>query len=215
MKGTKTMLDFIRVNTHSSIRIEDEKVIYIDPFKIENAGNDADIILITHSHFDHFSPDDIRKVMKSDTILVCPASMNEADEIGLSVIKVNPYEKLENNRISIETVPAYNNSKPFHPKLNNWVGYIINSKTNGRIYIAGDTDATEDNKKVKCNIALVPIGGTFTMTADDAAELINQIKPEYAIPVHYGSVAGKAYDADIFRENINPEITVVEKIEKY
>lgn len=209
------MLDFIRVNTHSSIRIEDEKVIYIDPFKIENAVNDADIILITHSHFDHFSPDDIRKVMKSDTILVCPASMNEADEIGLSAVKVIPYEQLEINGISIETVPAYNNSKPFHPKNNNWVGYIINSKTNGRIYIAGDTDATEDNKKVKCDIALVPIGGTFTMTANEAAELINHIKPEYAIPVHYGSVAGKAEDADIFRKSVNPEITVIEKIEKY
>jgi len=209
------MLDFIRVNTHSSIRIEDEKVIYIDPFKIENAVNDADIILITHSHFDHFSPDDIRKVMKSDTILVCPASMNEADEMGLSAVKVIPYEQLEINGISIETVPAYNNSKPFHPKNNNWVGYIINIKNNGRIYIAGDTDATEDNKKVKCDIALVPIGGTFTMTANEAAELINHIKPEYAIPVHYGSVAGKADDADRFRKSVNPEITVIEKIEKY
>ena len=207
------MLDFIKVNTHSSIRIADEKVIYIDPFKIENAVNDADIILVTHSHFDHFSPDDIRRIMKSDTVLVCPETMKEAENLGITVKYVSPCEKTEVCGISIETVPAYNKMKPFHPKKNGWTGYIINSKANGRIYIAGDTDITAENKQVRCRIALVPVGGTYTMSAEEAAELVNIIAPEFAVPVHYGSVAGKPEDAEIFIKNLNSGIQAVLKVE--
>ncbi len=206
------MLDFITVNTHSSIRISDSKIIYIDPFKIDIAVNDADIILVTHPHFDHFSPDDICKVMKDDTVLVCPESMKEADELGITVKYVGTNDNFSICGIDIETIPAYNKLKPFHKKSNGWIGYIINSNENGRIYIAGDTDITDENKKVICSTAIVPIGGTYTMSADKAAELVNIIKPQYAVPVHYGSIVGTPDDAEVFRKNVNDEIKVINKI---
>lgn len=206
------MLDFITVNTHSSIRIDEGKIIYIDPFKITEESHDADIILITHSHFDHYSVEDIRKVMKSDTVIVCPESMNEASELGIEVKTVAPNEKLEVQGISIEAVPAYNKMKPFHPKKNGWVGYIIVIPEHGRIYIAGDTDINEDNKQVKCDIAMLPAGGVYTMNAKEAAKLANTIRPKYAIPIHYGSVVGSADDGEKFSNAVDSGIEVVFKI---
>ncbi|MBQ8960836.1 MAG: MBL fold metallo-hydrolase [Ruminococcus sp.] len=203
------MLDFITVNTHSSIRVLDERVIYIDPFRLTSAPHDADIILITHSHFDHFSPEDIGRAMKEDTLLVCPKSMDEADGLGLTVMKVGPQESFEAGGISFETVPAYNKLKPFHPKSNGWVGYIIHSREHGDIYIAGDTDITDENSQVKCRIAMLPIGGTYTVNAEKAAKLANIIRPEFVVPVHYGSVVGKPEDADTFKKNVDSDITVV------
>lgn len=205
------MLDFITINTHSSIRINEGKIIYIDPFKISAKTADADIILVTHEHFDHLSPEDIQKVMKQDTVLVCPESV-DAQIGGLDTVKASVGEKLEVKGISIETVPAYNIGKPFHPKENGWVGYIINSPEHGRIYIAGDTDITEENKNVKCDIALLPAGGTYTMDSKQAAELANTIRPEYAIPVHYGSVAGSPEDGEKFSSNVDDDIKVVIKL---
>lgn len=203
------MLDFINVNTHSSIRIEDRKIIYIDPYGINEKTSDADIILITHNHYDHFSADDIKKVIKEDTVIVCPENMEVS---GLSVVKAKVGEKIDIKGISIETVPAYNVQKPFHPKDNGWLGYIINSTANGRIYIAGDTDINEDNKKVKCDIAMLPVGGTYTMDYKQAAELAGIIRPEYVIPIHYGSVVGTALDGTNFSKAVDKEIKVVIKI---
>ena len=203
------MLDFIKVNTHSSIRIEEKEIIYIDPYGITEKTSDADIILITHDHFDHFSSEDIKKVMKEDTVLVCPEKMEVS---GLSVIKAKVSEKINVKGISIETVPAYNVQKPFHPKGNGWLGYIINSPEHGRIYIAGDTDINEDNKKVKCDIVLLPVGGTYTMDHKQAAELVGIIRPEYAIPIHYGSVAGSPMDGMNFSKSVDNGIKVVIKI---
>lgn len=206
------MLDFITVNTHSSIRIADERIIYIDPFKITAEPHDADIILITHDHFDHYSPEDIRKVMNPDTVIVMPAKMRGADNFGLTTKPVSAEDSITVKGISIETIPAYNKLKPFHPKSKGWVGYIINSKENGRIYIAGDTDLTDENSRVKCDIAMLPAGGTYTMNARKAAELANTIRPRYAIPVHYGSVAGKMENGEDFKAAIGSGIEVVLKL---
>lgn len=205
------MLEFITVNTHSSIRIDDGKIIYIDPYDIKEETSDADIILITHDHFDHFSPEDIQKVVKQDTVLICPEGMEVQIE-GLPVVKAAVGEKIETKGISIETIAAYNKQKPFHPKDNGWIGYIINSSEHGRIYIAGDTDITEENKQVKCNIALLPVGGTFTMDHKQAAELANTIHPEYVIPVHYGSIAGAPEDGERFGRAVDKDIKVVFKM---
>lgn len=205
------MLEFITVNTHSSIRIDEGKIVYIDPYDIKDEAADADIILITHDHFDHFSPEDIQKVMKQDTVLICPESMEVQIE-GLSVVKAAVGEKIETKGVSIETVAAYNQQKPFHPKDNGWIGYIINSSEHGRIYIAGDTDITEENKQVKCDIALLPVGGTFTMDNKQAAELANIIRPEYVIPVHYGSIAGAPEDGEKFGRAVDKDIKVVFKM---
>ena len=202
-----------------SIRITDERagVIYIDPYEIEGNPGDASIILITHDHYDHFSPKDIVKIANEDTILVVPEKMeNKAQEAAGSVGKIEtviPGVFREAGGLEFETVPAYNTLKPFHTKSAGWVGYIL--RVNGkRIYIAGDTDLTKEARGVKCDIALVPVGGTYTMDAKKAAELVNELRPEIAIPVHYGSVAGSPADADRFAEMVKEPVRVEIKMEK-
>ena len=203
------MLDNIEALCHSSIRIDKEKVIYIDPFHLKQNYNDADIILITHSHYDHFSEEDIKKVIKSNTkIYVTRDLIEKTKKLGFkenNIILVNPEEKYYEDSIEIRTIRAYNINKNFHPKENNWVGYIL--KIEDIIYyIAGDTDITEENQNVKCDIAFVPVGGTYTMTAEEAATLINRIKPKIAIPIHYGEIVGTKQDAEIFINKLDKEI---------
>jgi len=202
----------IEVLCHSSIRIEAEgKIIYIDPFRIKEEKYDADIIAITHSHYDHFSEEDINKIKNEKTkILVTSDLFNRTIELGFkqeNIIVVKPDNFYMVLDIKIDTIPAYNINKKFHPKENNWVGYILEVERK-TVYIAGDTDITEENKKVKCDIALVPIGGTYTTTYAEAAELINIIKPELAIPMHYGEIVGNKEDAKKFKELINNNIKV-------
>lgn len=207
------MLENIQVLTHSSIKISKNKIIYVDPFNIEKNSNDADIIFITHSHYDHYSEKDIEKVRKENTFFVVPEDVK--DELlhkGISIekiISVKPNQTGEILGINFEAIPAYNVNKKFHPKENNWVGYII--EIDGvRYYIAGDTDINEDNLKVKCDIAFVPVGGTYTMDYKEAAQFVNQIKPKIAVPIHYGSIVGTLNDAEQFisllDENIEGKI---------
>lgn len=209
-------MENIKVLTHSSIRIEteDKKIIYIDPFNIEEKSNDADLIFITHNHYDHFSPEDIQKIKNVSTKIVITNDLFEDIlKIGFkndSILKVKPNQEYEIEGINFNTVPSYNINKKFHPKENGWVGYIINLSE--KIYIAGDTDITEENKNVKCDIALIPIGGTYTMTPQEAAKLVNIIKPKKVIPTHYGSVVGKKEDAEIFKNLLNKEIKCEIKI---
>ncbi len=213
------MLDGIEVFTHSSIRIKDRKLtIYIDPYKMREEPHDADFVLITHQHYDHFSPEDIRKVIKDSTILVSPESMvDDAKELAPDVkeiVTVKPGVYREISGLELETIPAYNTIKPFHPRRAEWVGYIV--RVDGkRIYIAGDTGATKEAKQVKCDIALVPIGGTYTMDTKRAADLINTIRPEYVIPTHYGSVVGRQTDGKTFAGLVKDPIKVVEKIQYF
>lgn len=212
---TMEAVDAIGINTHSSIRIGGEKIVYIDPIEIRLVYHDADLVLITHDHYDHFSPEDIQKVSNSKTLLVVPEKMRSlADQTGIGpdhIFTVRPGESLDLCGITVETVAAYNNLKPFHPKRNKWVGYIITM--NGcRYYIAGDTDANPDNKKVVCDIALIPVGGTYTMNPTDAAKFINTIKPKIAVPTHYGSIVGKGEDGQTFSNAVHPPIKVVFKL---
>lgn len=210
------MIGNIEVFIQNSIRIRSRVgVIYIDPFQMKEEPKDADFVLISHDHYDHFSPEDIGKVSKADTILVVPEKMAaKAREVSGMVGKietVKPSVYREMGGLEFETVPAYNTLKPFHPKSAEWVGYIL--RIDGkRIYIAGDTDATKEAKAVKCDTALVPIGGTYTMDAKKAAELINTIRPDVAIPVHYGHIVGKPGDGEVFAENVMAPIKVEFKI---
>lgn len=203
------MLENIEVLYHSSIRINKNKVIYIDPFKIDKNYNDADIIFITHNHYDHYSEEDIEKVINKNTTIVIPEEMLiKLLKKGIdknSIIAVEPNKEYMVQGIRFETIPAYNVNKKFHPKESNWVGYII-TINNVRYYIAGDTDITEENRKVKCDVAFVPVGGTYTMDFKEAAQLINIIKPKFAIPVHYGSVVGSKQDATDFIKLLYPTI---------
>lgn len=203
------MLENISVLYHSSIKIEKGKTIYIDPFKIQEKYADADIIFITHDHFDHYSEEDIEKIRKNDTLIIIPEDLLpkvlENGFLRENIITVEPNNNYSVEEIEFETIPSYNTNKQFHPKENGWVGYIINIEK-VRYYIAGDTDITEENKKVKCDVAFVPVGGTYTMTYDEAATLINEIKPKIAVPIHYGDIVGTKDDAVKFSELISPKI---------
>ena len=205
------MLEEIKVLCHSSIKFEKEKIIYFDPYKIRENYNDADVIFITHSHYDHFSEEDILKVKKENTKIVIPEDLyNRSLELGFKendILVVMPNKEYEINNIKFKTIPAYNIDKNFHPRANNWVGYIV-TLDDVVYYIAGDTDITEENKKVKCDVAFVPIGGTYTMTAKEAAKLVNEIKPKIAVPIHYGLIVGSKEDEETFKNNVNSNISV-------
>lgn len=203
------MLENIEVLCHSSIRINKEKVIYIDPFKINKNYNDADIIFITHDHYDHYSEEDIDKVIKEDTTIVISKDLlKKLLKKGINknaIIVAEPNKEYETQGIEFNTIPAYNINKKFHPKENNWLGYII-TINNVKYYVAGDTDITDENRKVKCDVAFVPVGGTYTMDFKEAARLINEIKPKIAVPIHYGSIVGTEQDARNFINLLNSEI---------
>ena len=203
------MLENIEVLCHSSIRINKEKVIYIDPFKINKNYNDADIIFITHDHYDHYSEEDIDKVIKEDTTIVISKDLlKKLLKKGINknaIIVAEPNKEYETQGIKFNTIHAYNINKKFHPKENNWLGYII-TINNVKYYAAGDTDITDENRKVKCDVAFVPVGGTYTMDFKEAARLINEIKPKIAVPIHYGSIVGTEQDARNFINLLNSEI---------
>ena len=191
----------IDVLYHSSIRIEEDKIIYVDPFKIEQKYNDADYIFCTHSHYDHFSPEDIEKVKKEDTTIIVPRDIEEQARniFNNNVVIVEPAKEYQIKDLKFKTTYAYNINKKFHPKENKWVGYII-ELNNKKYYIAGDTDNIEEIQNIECDIALIPIGGTFTMDYKESAELANTIKADIVIPTHYGSIVGEKEDAIKFKE---------------
>lgn len=195
-------LNNITVNTQSSIRIEGSETVYFDPFEVESESHDADVIFVTHEHHDHFDPDSITKVKKESTILFAPKSMKDKviSESGIAPEKcvfMEPGEKYEQGEILIEAVPAYNKMKPFHTKGKKWIGYIV-KMDNTCYYVAGDTDVNEDIKQVQCDVALIPIGGHFTMDKKQAADYIAALKPKAVIPTHYGSIIGNKSDGQDF-----------------
>ena len=209
---------FITINTHSSIRLQSKRgtVIYVDPYGFKAEPRDADLILVTHTHFDHFSPEDIAKVRKAHTAFVMPRTgMTDFTSAGFaneSVTFLAPGEHaMPVPEIGIETVPAYNISKAFHPKENAWLGYVI-EVDNLRVYVAGDTDDLPENRSIACDVALVPVGGTYTMDVREAAAFVHALNPTVAIPEHYGTVAGSTSDGKDFASLVDPTIEVVIKL---
>lgn len=204
----------LTVNCQSSIKITGEKIIYFDPLKVEES-HDADLILITHSHWDHFSKEDILKIKKETTKIIAPKdSKEEILTLGFTesnIYIVEPDEEFSLHGILIKTVSAYNKSKTFHPKENKWLGYVV--KIEDTIYyVMGDTDALEENKNITCDVLCIPIGGTYTMNATEAAEFTNILNPKKVIPIHYGLVVGTEYDLDTFKQLLNKKIEIEEKI---
>jgi L-ascorbate metabolism protein UlaG (beta-lactamase superfamily) len=204
----------IEINCHSSIKIFDGKTIYVDPFRTNEVTHDADYIFITHSHYDHFSREDILRVAKIDTIFITTEDTKSSFELmGVpekQVIVVTPCNNYEIGDIKFETVRAYNIDKKFHPKENNWVGYII-SLNGVKYYIAGDTDDIDEVKNIKCDIAFLPIGGTYTMNAKEAANLANTIDCKKVVPIHYGEIVGTREDLEEFINYTNKEVEVLIK----
>ena len=198
------MLDKIEVLIHSSIKFNKGLIIYFDPYKIDRDYHDADIIFITHDHYDHYSPLDIKKLIKDDTIIVAPQDIGEKLSTN-NIIGVVPNKNYEVLNIKFKTIPAYNVNKNFHPKENNWVGYLL-EYNNIKYYIAGDTDITKENQDIVCDVAFVPIGGVYTMDYQEAAKLINKIKPRIAVPIHYGLIVGNKDDGIKFSKLLNNNI---------
>ncbi len=210
------MKDNITVYKQNHIRITCYgKVIHIDPFQTDGAEKNADYIFITHDHYDHFSVRDIERTSCERTVLIVPENMlskaRDAERFVNRIVTVTPGKAYDIDGLHFETVPSYNIGKPFHPKNAGWVGYILNIEGE-RVFAAGDTDATEEAMSVKCDIALVPVGGTYTMNAKQAAKLINIIKPKIAIPVHYGGIVGKQKDGLEFLKAVDDDIDVECKI---
>ena len=189
------MLTKVKWLGHSSVKIEAGKVIYIDPWKIK-MGQKADLILISHTHHDHLSPADIKKIQKEETVII--ASSDAASQLSGDVRVLKPGQEVTVHGITIQAIPAYNIGKAYHPKASQWIGFLltVEGKT---IYYGGDTDLIPEMQSIRADIVILPVGGTYTMTAKEAAEAVNLIRPEVAIPIHYGDIVGTLEDAIQFK----------------
>lgn len=215
-------LDNVRVITHSAVRIAlpNGGALYFDPFDLTDADavHDARYLFITHPHYDHFSPKDAQLVMNEKTEVIAPATI-VGDVAGLGAAKTHllaPGDELELDGATVLAVPSYNTDPARlekHPRERGWLGYVV---TIGgvRYYVAGDTDENEDIDQVSCDAAIIPIGGTYTMDPHQAATFVNAIRPQAAIPTHYGNIVGSFGDAEVFASEVDPSIKVVTKMER-
>lgn len=201
----KMVKDIIHWLGHDTFKISGEKVIYTDPFKIKKEDS-ADIILITHEHYDHCSPEDVKLIQDSQTVIVAPPDC--ANKLSGNIKTVRAGDKITVDGIEIEAVPSYNTNKQFHPKNKGWVGYIFTVKGQ-RFYLAGDTDYIPEMKNFKVDIAFLPVSGTYVMTAEEAVKAALDINPKIAIPMHYNSIVGTKDDAKRFAEGLKGKIEVV------
>lgn len=197
------MTENIEFVKHNSIKIKGSKIIYVDPYEIDKNYNDADYVFCTHSHYDHFSLTDINKVMKETTKIITVSDARlEAERLTNNIMIVSPDNEYKIDNISFKTTYAYNENKQFHPKANGWVGFII-TLDGIEYFIAGDTDNVPEIKNVKCDVALLPIGGTYTMTIEEAADLANSIDAKVVVPTHYGVIVGNIGDGEKFAKLVN------------
>ena len=190
---------------HDSFRIDASKTIYLDPYQV-SSGPKADLIMITHDHFDHCSPDDVAKIQQPGTVIVTEKDSAKKLTGDLRVIK--PGESLVVDEVKIEAVPSYNTDKEFHPKRNAWLGFIIEIQ-GVRVFHAGDTDFIPEMNGFNVDIALLPVSGTYVMTADQAVKAALAISPKLAIPMHYGTIVGSDQDAINFKKALEGKIEVL------
>lgn len=189
---------------HDAFRIDGPKVIYFDPFQIKG-GPEADLVLISHDHFDHCSPEDVAKIRKQDTVIV--TEKDSAKKLTGDIRVLKPGETTEVEGVKIEAVPAYNTDKDFHPRKKEWLGFLV--EVDGvRVYHAGDTDFIPEMEGMKVDIALLPVSGTYVMTADQAVKAAKAIQPKVAIPMHYGAIVGDEKDASAFQTALAGTIDV-------
>ena len=190
------ILDNIKWLGHDTFLIQGNKTIYTDPFELKAGGPMADIILITHEHRDHCSPDDIARIAgPKTTIVTTPDCVNKIGRDNILTLK--PGESIEVDGVEVKTVRAYNTNKKFHPRDKDWVGFIFKADK-VTYYHAGDTDHIAEMKDIKCDVALIPVSGTFVMTAKEAAAAAMDMSFKVAVPMHYASVVGDLSDAEEF-----------------
>lgn len=179
----------INVNFQNSIQIDNE--IYIDPYELETNLNKAKYIFITHPHYDHFSLNDIKKVLTKDTKLIIPSiCLNDILAANIpknNIYVVEPEKNYKIDDLSIQTTRAYNINKPYHKRDDNWLGYII-KRNNISYYIVGDSDLINEMNTIKCDVLFVPVGGVYTMDYTTAKKLVEIIKPKIVVPTHYGRI---------------------------
>ena len=192
---------------HASVKVwNSDAVIYVDPRRLSESRHDATLVLVTHTHGDHYSPADIAKVWGPETKLIAAGDVIAAEGKGQAIM---PGQTTESGGVRVTGVAAYNLTKPNHPKSRNWVGFIIEINS-ARIYCAGDTDLTEEMKALTdIDVAILPVGGTYTMDADEAAEATGYIKPELAIPYHWGDIVGNLSDAQRFAELAHCDVKIM------
>jgi len=208
-------LDFTRV-AHDTFRIAGSKVIYTDPYKVSKR-DEADIVLLSHEHFDHLSLEDLNKVIFPGTTIVASPLCKD----GLKGVKVketkflDPGGKFSVGKVEIEALPAYNLNKfrepghVFHPKEGKGLSFIF-QMDGTRVYYAGDTDFIPEMKSVKCDVALLPVSGTYVMTAEEAAEAAAAINPKIAVPMHFGTIVGSDADAKKFKSLVkNCQVQII------
>ncbi len=199
---------------HASFRLDGPPTVYFDPWKLKDGSPQADIVLVSHEHFDHCSPEDVERISGPQTVIV--ANPEAAKKLQGDVRVLRPGEQLTVGEVQIEAVPAYNVNKfrspgnPFHPKEGEHVGYVV-TVGEERLYFAGDTDHTPEMAGVNCDVALLPVGGTYTMDAEEAAQAADTIKPRVTVPMHWGAgVVGERTDAERFRSLYGGEVVLLE-----
>jgi len=188
---------------HAGFLIKSDINVYIDPFKLNRDDEKADLVLITHGHYDHCSVEDVKKIIKHGTKIIGPIdilSQTRQIEDGIDFDIASPGKTLEFKGIKIHCIESYNSDKRFHPKNEGWVGYVVDFKGT-KIYHSGDSDLIPEMRNVKCDVALLPVGGKFTMNSNEAALAAGIIKPDLAIPMHWGSIVGSESDAKNFVSN--------------
>ncbi len=207
-------LDIERVN-HDCFRVRGSgKTVYFDPYKVDRE-DEADVVFVSHEHYDHCNPEDIEKVSGANTTLVVNTnSVSKVSNLNVGDLKsVQPGQSFNVAGLSVETVAAYNTNKfrapdqPFHPKEDGHVGYVVDFD-GVKLYHTGDADVIEEMEGVDCDIALIPVSGTYVMTAEEAVEAVEKIKPDVAIPMHYGEVAGDETDAQTFRDKASCKVVI-------
>jgi L-ascorbate metabolism protein UlaG (beta-lactamase superfamily) len=190
------MLTGLRWYGHASVRFKGrENAVFVDPYRIRSA-KPVNVVLVTHAHFDHLSPDDIRKVSTPGTVTVAPPDC--AAQLGPESRAIAPGEREDlGNGVVVEAYPAYNINKQFHPLDKGWVGYVI-EMDGRRVYVAGDTDRTPEMASIRCDVAFLPVGGTYTMNAEEAASAARDLRAKIAVPIHWGTIVGSRADAERF-----------------
>ncbi len=200
---------------HDGFKVKNDFLLYFDPYQLNNP-EPADILLISHEHFDHFSEKDISKIISKDSVVICPYELEAKVKAYPSKnIFLKPWQEyvVENFNIHVKAIPAYNVNKfrapgiPFHPKSDEKLGYVV-SVGNVNIYHAGDTDKIpemENLGELGIDIALLPVSGTYVMTPEEAAEAVDLIKPKVAIPMHWGAIVAGRKEAERFKKLVEPK----------
>lgn len=217
MNASVALLKRLHWLGHASFRLDGPPTIYFDPWQLKGKPPQAELILISHDHFDHCSPEDVARITNISTVIV--ASEEAARKLRGDVRPIRPGEQMTIGEVKVEAVPAYNVNKfrspgvPFHPREAGHVGYVVTVRGE-RIYFAGDTDHIPEMSNVRCDVALLPIGGTYTMDAEEAARAAADIQPRVVVPMHWGKgVAGSRADVERFRKAYAGEVVVLEEEE--